>query len=599
MSPIERVYEALERADCRPRGNPGSQRQIEARCPAHDDRNASLSFSEGDDGKVLIKCFKGCTTTDIVHALQLGLEDLFPERVESRVPEHPARIVAEYVYRDEAGEPLIKVVRYDPKSFRQMRWEGGRWQWGLGDVRRVLYRLPEVTAALERGEVVFVVEGEKDADALVRAGHCATTPMMGAGKWRPEYTEQLTGAANRIVVIGDDDKPDPKTGRREGHLHALAVWRALQGRVGQVIARLPAEGFKDVADQLAAGVPFTSRTLRPIPALLEAVAAPAAPDENGALMLTARAMSARPAPERALQVVGPLIQRGMRTTVGAETGNGKTTLALQAIRCLVHREPFLDEAWVPPRPGKALIVDLEQGEETVKARLREAGLADSDAVDVLWQPAGLALDSEAADQTLLYDTLRRGRYDLVLLDPLYQMHRGNANDERTAADLMRIVDGWSRELNFAVVIPMHARKPHPQAGKAFTINDIAGSTGWNRNAEFVMGIQVMSAGASRLHFFKDRIGLGPEVGKHWWLKFDRARGFERTHQEDRQAVRAVLKGLLATPEGVTEAELLKAAAGDEVAVKALLKKAHVNRDGRWREADWNEQQTLSTDDQMT
>ena len=36
-----------------------------ALCPAHADKNPSLSVSEGDDGRVLVKCFAGCTFEDI------------------------------------------------------------------------------------------------------------------------------------------------------------------------------------------------------------------------------------------------------------------------------------------------------------------------------------------------------------------------------------------------------------------------------------------------------------------------------------------------------------------------------------------------------
>ena len=52
---------------------------------------------------------------------------------------------------------------------------------------RVLYRLPGVVAGLAGGRTVFVAEGEKDVDALVAAGECATCNPMGAGKWRPEH----------------------------------------------------------------------------------------------------------------------------------------------------------------------------------------------------------------------------------------------------------------------------------------------------------------------------------------------------------------------------------------------------------------------------
>ena len=50
-----------------------------ARCPAHEDKKASLSVSEGVDGRVLIKCFAGCTAEAIVYAVGLEMGDLFPE----------------------------------------------------------------------------------------------------------------------------------------------------------------------------------------------------------------------------------------------------------------------------------------------------------------------------------------------------------------------------------------------------------------------------------------------------------------------------------------------------------------------------------------
>jgi hypothetical protein len=51
-----------------------------ARCPAHEDRNPSLSVAEGDDGRVLLRCWTGCTVDKITAALGLELADLFPGR---------------------------------------------------------------------------------------------------------------------------------------------------------------------------------------------------------------------------------------------------------------------------------------------------------------------------------------------------------------------------------------------------------------------------------------------------------------------------------------------------------------------------------------
>ncbi|MCY1206635.1 hypothetical protein D9M72_182090 [compost metagenome] len=63
-----------------------SARGFTARCPAHDDRNPSLSIKEGDDGRVLLHCFAGCTPQEVVADLGLTLADLFPANGKLRCP---------------------------------------------------------------------------------------------------------------------------------------------------------------------------------------------------------------------------------------------------------------------------------------------------------------------------------------------------------------------------------------------------------------------------------------------------------------------------------------------------------------------------------
>ncbi|GGD58643.1 hypothetical protein [Pseudoxanthomonas indica] len=48
-----------------------------AKCPSHPDRKPSLSVTEADDGRVLLKCFAECSALDIVQSLGLTLADLF------------------------------------------------------------------------------------------------------------------------------------------------------------------------------------------------------------------------------------------------------------------------------------------------------------------------------------------------------------------------------------------------------------------------------------------------------------------------------------------------------------------------------------------
>lgn len=52
-----------------------------AKCPAHKDRSPSLSVKGISDGRILLHCFAGCETDDVLSSLGLTLTDLFPERL--------------------------------------------------------------------------------------------------------------------------------------------------------------------------------------------------------------------------------------------------------------------------------------------------------------------------------------------------------------------------------------------------------------------------------------------------------------------------------------------------------------------------------------
>jgi putative DNA primase/helicase len=191
----------------------------EGRCPAHEDERPSLTFKDGDKALV-VTCHRGCTLDEICGALGLKQSDLFPKNTNGHwglaVVPTPRRMVATYDYRDLDEHLVMQVVRYEPKAFRQRRPNPdggeGEWIWNIVDTPRVLYRLPELQGAPE----VLVVEGEKDADTLAALGFAATTSVMGAGKWKDMYAQQLrTVGARRVFVISDNDTA--------GHAHARQV----------------------------------------------------------------------------------------------------------------------------------------------------------------------------------------------------------------------------------------------------------------------------------------------------------------------------------------------------------------------------------------
>lgn len=217
----------------------------QAKCPVHDDRVASLSISNGG-GKILLHCHAGCDTQAIVEALGLKMADLFsePRPVVANLSFKGAPVTDIYNYRDEHGDLVYRVLRNAHKNFSQQRLtDAGKWEWGLDGCPRLLYRLPELIAD-DSDQYVFITEGEKDVNNLVKLGLQATCNSGGAGK----FAQDNSALKGRIVVIlPDNDEP----GRR----HAADVQRKLAGIASQsAILELPGLPEKgDVSDWIAAG----------------------------------------------------------------------------------------------------------------------------------------------------------------------------------------------------------------------------------------------------------------------------------------------------------------------------------------------------------
>jgi hypothetical protein len=141
-----------------------------------------------------------------------------------------------YDYPNESGERLFQVLRFEPKDgpkkFLQ-RTGPEQKKWSIKGVRRVLYRLPEVIAAIANKRAIVVTEGEKDVETLRKHGFTATTIPMGATSedkqkkgsgWLPEYSESLRGGD--VVLCGDNDD--------QGREHVRIIARCLAGVAGRL-----------------------------------------------------------------------------------------------------------------------------------------------------------------------------------------------------------------------------------------------------------------------------------------------------------------------------------------------------------------------------
>lgn len=414
-----------------------------ARCPAHEDRTPSLSISRGNDGRAILHCHGGCDTKDILAAIGIELRDLFPPTVNNKPKaKTKGRIVKTYDYNDAEGRLLFQVVRFDPKDFRQRRPDGNDgWIHNLNGTPRVLYRLPELIAANGDGWI-FVVEGEKDADALAALGLGATCNSGGAGKWSKVDDSPLHG--RRVAIIPDADTP--------GRKHTRQIAAALHGKAADVrIVELPGKG-KDVTDfieaidcpaedtrgdllALADAAPVYEPPPKPKPATDKP---DTPPDPGGAVMVCMADVKPQP-----LHWLWPgRFPLGKTSLIAGNPGLGKSLMTLDIAARVSRGLPWPDAPGTPTEPGSIVLLSAEDDiADTIRPRLDAAGAdvkrivaiqgvmySDDDTAGIL-RERGFSLQY---DLPALQDAITQtDNVRMVIIDPI-TAYLGGTNSHKNA-----------------------------------------------------------------------------------------------------------------------------------------------------------------------
>ena len=229
-----------------------------ARCPAHDDRRASLSVAEGDDGTLLMTCFAGCTFSEIVAALGMREQDAFGDnklrkmerrikRLERKQAEYDERLrklerlrasnvhlryhrnltasTRELWYRegvyDEAIEMFLlgyaaECPTYHESPSRTIPIFGhdnelvnirhrlltpgdrGKYRPQMSGLGTALFNASVLNTSHER---LLILEGEVKTIVLSQAGYIAVGVMGQNAKWQPEWLGWLD--VGQIIVCFD------------------------------------------------------------------------------------------------------------------------------------------------------------------------------------------------------------------------------------------------------------------------------------------------------------------------------------------------------------------------------------------------------------
>jgi hypothetical protein len=472
-----------------------------ARCPAHDDRKASLSVGIGADDRALVYCHAGCGLPDALEPLGLEPRDLFAGDVKPWTNDGLRRTDAA-LERD--GRWRLGAVRYLPGTSGPIKTLAAKGS------KRGLYPDP----ASVGGETLYVVEGEPDAVTGASLG-LPTIAIPGAGKWRDEWATRIAEGRRRVVVIPDADE----AGRRAAKRAAGAI--ASHCEDVRILDLFPdrADGA-DLSD-FAAGAEREPARERLIAASEDAprISAAARSGAGGGTLriLDVGRMVATPPPRVEWRVEGFAID-GCLTLLSGREGQGKSLLDHALAGGVVNGEAV---AGLRCKRGRVLIVDAENGEWEIHRRVHTLGLP-RDGIIVM-EAVGFHLGRHFDE---LAHLIHEHKPAFLVLDSFRSLWPGgDENDTATVAAVLDPLRNLTRAERVATVLNHHL----PKAG-----GNYRGSTAIGACVELGFKLSRVDhdperGSRRRLDCFKCRPAAEPDTR---WLRLHVERGLVFVEQAE-------------------------------------------------------------------
>ncbi|MGL5674960.1 MAG: phage/plasmid primase, P4 family [Cellulosilyticaceae bacterium] len=194
-------------------------------CPAHGDKEPSLSIKEVDD-RLLMHCHAGCDMQNILSSIGLEVKDLFKtnkntltltwqEKVKVWHHNKKGQLPLEelYPYYDDSQKVLYYKARYKGKKIRHFRIDGDTviWKDVFKDRQKTLYNKSAIQRARDNEEPIYYVEGEKDVHTMEILGLLATT-AGGATSWYKDLAIYFEGLD--VIILQDNDEAGEKLSRQ-------------------------------------------------------------------------------------------------------------------------------------------------------------------------------------------------------------------------------------------------------------------------------------------------------------------------------------------------------------------------------------------------
>lgn len=395
-----------------------------------------------------------------------------PSNVTQLKPRQDAqpKIVATYDYHGTDYTLIYQAVRMHPKEFRLRRpGKTKKWVWDMKGIPKVIYKLPDIMEE----EVVFFVEGEKDADNLWKQGYPATTTPHGCSSidsLQKEHSILEPLANKKVVILPDNDPP--------GKEYAEKVARYIYSKAQSVkVVELPVPLGGDVSDFING----MGKDFKPKFKELVKKADKWEPDFASITIDTLL--------DTEYELSPAIISRGVlhdkeNLLLAGEGGVGKSMLRLELAIHLAMGWSWLDYFDIP-KPKRVLICQYENSERTEKIRLQLM----MKGMEIIRMPKGCIqwvkrIRENRPDVTLksgverMHEIVAESNPDVVIYDCLTNLHSAPENDNVRMRNVMDVFSDINNAYDCATVMIHHFGKPYDGVGTKYRVRGASAITDW-------------------------------------------------------------------------------------------------------------------------
>lgn len=429
---------------------------------------------------------------EIIARLRMNLQAQ-PERLEFLQERRglSESIIAEAqlgLWRDRIAIPVFSADRGELFDVRLYLPDAGDeddkmqgWKIGTGSAR-LFY--PPGWRTPTADESLVIAEGEFDTLLLSDLGFRALSNTNGAGSWGAAVSNNgladLQGTS--VVIVGDNDEAGSKRNAE------VSAWAWGQGAEDVRVVAWDvglAKGY-DVTDFLRDHDVTTDREEAAI-AFGELLGKSVEVPEHPALFGPFSDFAAiREVVRDTTWLWQDWLPEGCLTVIGGDQESGKSFLGLRLAQSVITGTPWPDGAEGPTETAPVLWIEAEAAHATTTQRAETMGIPLSQLKHLPTALDGWHFD-DPEHLAVIKRYARQEKVRLIVVDSLSTAYSGEESSSEIRHALARL-EAVARDLNIAIVLIHHIRKPGPLDTREFDIDRLRGSSAIKQLARAVIGI---------------------------------------------------------------------------------------------------------------